>query len=34
MPFGAIEEAIQLIESEAIVNYTYDPSTGELRLKP
>jgi hypothetical protein len=34
VPFGVIEEAVQLIESEAIVNYTYDPSTGELRLKP
>jgi hypothetical protein len=34
VPFGVIEEAVQLIESEAIVNYTYDPSTGKLRLKP
>jgi hypothetical protein len=33
VPFEVIEEAVQLIESEAIVNYTYDPSTGELRLK-
>jgi hypothetical protein len=34
VPFGVIEEAVQLIESEAIVDYTYDPSSGELRLKP
>ncbi|MHB1999492.1 MAG: GIY-YIG nuclease family protein [Solirubrobacteraceae bacterium] len=33
VPSEAIEEAIGLIETEAIVNYTYDPSRRELRLK-
>lgn len=33
VPFQAIEDAIQLIENGAIVNYTYDPSSGELRLE-
>ena len=34
VPFGVIEEAVQLIESGAIVDYTYDPASGELHLKP
>lgn len=33
VPFRTIDEAIGLIENGAIVNYTYDPSSGELRLK-
>lgn len=33
VPFRTIDEAIQLIESETIVNYMYDQSSGELRLK-
>jgi hypothetical protein len=33
VPFAAIEEAIRLIENDTIVNFTYDPSTRELRLK-
>jgi len=33
VPFRTIDEAIGLIENEAIVNYTYDPASGELRLR-
>lgn len=33
VPFKTIDEAVRLIENEAIVNYTYDPAGGELRLK-
>jgi hypothetical protein len=34
VPFATIEEAIRLIENDTVVNFTYDPSTRELRLKP
>lgn len=33
VPFRTIEEAIGLIENDSIVNYMYDPASGELRLK-
>lgn len=33
VPFRTIDEAIGLIENESIVNYMYDPASGELRLK-
>lgn len=33
VPFSLIDEAIGLIESEAIVNYEYEPSPPGLRLK-
>jgi hypothetical protein len=33
VPFAVIEEAVGLIESQAIINYEYDPSSRELQLK-
>lgn len=33
VPFSVIDEAIGLIENEAIVNYEYDPQSASLRLK-
>jgi hypothetical protein len=33
VPFAAIDEAVSLIENEAILNFRYDPISGELRLK-
>jgi hypothetical protein len=34
LPFATIEEAIRLIEADTVVNFTYDPVSRELRLKP
>lgn len=34
VPFAAIDEAVSLIENEAILNFRYDPVSRELRLKP
>jgi hypothetical protein len=33
VPLDVIDEAIQLIQSESIVNYEYDPETQRLRLR-
>lgn len=33
VPFSLIDEAVGLIENEAIVNYEYDPETRRLRLR-
>lgn len=33
VPFSVIDEAVGLIENEAIVNYEYDPVSATLRLK-
>jgi len=33
VPFAAIDEAVSLIENEAILNFRYDPVSRELRLK-
>jgi len=33
VPFAVIDEAIGLIENEAIVNYEYDPQAAGLRLR-
>jgi hypothetical protein len=34
VPFSTIEEAIQMIENDTVVNFTYDPVSRELHLKP
>ena len=33
VPFSVIDEAVGLIETDAITEYEYDPTRGDLRLR-